>query len=154
MTLIASAPEWLFIAFGLVLLWGAVSDVAKRRIPNLAVLTLIIGAIVAVVLGGFSIELWQNVALFALLLALGTFSFSRGWVGGGDVKLLSASALWFSLFDGIRMIAAVFLVGGVLTLVLLMSRMAIAGSNKKSKMIPYGVAIAIGVFGTALWLRV
>ena len=154
MTLIQTAPDWLFIALGILMLIAAVSDVASRKIPNLVVVGVIIGAIVAVVIEGFSTSLWKNAALFVGLLVLGTWSFSKGYVGGGDVKLLAAAALWFGLLDGARMIAAVFLTGGVLTIVLLMTRVAIGGATKKSKMIPYGVAIALGVVGTGLWLRI
>ncbi|MCM8557954.1 A24 family peptidase [Sphingomicrobium sediminis] len=154
MTLIETAPDWLFIAYAVILFIAAAQDLMARKISNLLPLALIIGAIVAVVLEGFSAELWQNAALFVAVLVLGTFSFGRGWVGGGDVKLLAAVALWFGLMSGLRMVVVTFLVGGLVTIVMLMVRMAFRGKSKKSRLIPYGVAIAIGAVGTGLWYRI
>ena len=154
MTLISLVPDWLFILFGLVFLYAAANDVAKRKIPNAAVIALIIGAIVAVVLTGFDTALWENAAMFAIILAVGTVAFSRGWFGGGDVKLLAATALWFDMADGLRMIVATAVIGGLVTLLMLMARAAFKGKNREmGRLVPYGVAIAIGAVGTGLWLR-
>ncbi|MCJ8191035.1 A24 family peptidase [Sphingomicrobium aestuariivivum] len=154
MTLISMVPDWLFILFGLVFLYAAASDIAKRKIPNAAVIALIIGAVVAVVLEGFDTSLWENAAMFAIILAVGTFAFSRGWFGGGDVKLLAATALWFDMADGLRMIVSTAVVGGLVTLVMLMARVAFKGKDREmGRLVPYGVAIGLGAVGTGLWLR-
>ncbi|WP_265587332.1 A24 family peptidase [Sphingomicrobium arenosum] len=155
MTLVSQVPDWLFVLFGLVFLYAAVIDIWKRKIPNAAPIALVLGAVVAVVLAGFEASLWQNALLMVAILVVGTFSFGRGWLGGGDVKLLAASALWFDLADGARMLVTTVIVGGVLTLLLLMAKVAVRGSEKRmERLIPYGVAIGVGVVGTSLWLRV
>ena len=77
--------------------------------------------------------------LFALAVQMGA-------MGGGDVKLAAALALWFAPGDTLRLIVLMSLAGGVLTLVVL-------GVHRARKLegrpeIPYGVAIAFG----GLWL--
>ncbi|MCJ7421292.1 A24 family peptidase [Sphingomicrobium astaxanthinifaciens] len=154
MTLAALAPDWLFLLFGLAFLYAAAIDIHQRRIPNAAPIALALGGLVAAALAGPEASLWQNGLLFVAILVVGTFSFGRGWLGGGDVKLLAAASLWFGLADGARMIVATVLIGGVLTLLMLMGRIAFRGKDReKARLIPYGVAIALGAVGTGLWLR-
>jgi prepilin peptidase CpaA len=74
-----------------------------------------------------------------VLLAL---AFQVGMMGGGDVKLAAALALWFSPGATLRFLIYMSLAGGVLTVCLwiLHRRRKKSGRPK----IPYGVAIAIG----------
>ena len=53
-------------------------------------------AVVAAVMAGPELALWQNLVVFLALLAVGTPMFAAGKLGGGDVKLLAAVGLWFS----------------------------------------------------------
>lgn len=75
------------------LIWAAVSDLHRYLIPN-RVCALIAGAYglaaVAMPLGPWI----AGLAIGALALGVGTVLFARGWVGGGDVKLTAAIALW------------------------------------------------------------
>ena len=68
-------------------------------------------------------------------------AFAAGLLGGGDVKLLAASAIWVDLRHAVWLVALIFLAGGVLAILYLMSRPFRA---QRSKRIPYGIAIAIG----------
>jgi prepilin peptidase CpaA len=63
-------------------------------------------------------------------------------MGGGDVKLAAALALWFSPLSTLKFLVLMSLAGGVLTLVVLL----IHRMHKKQGRpeIPYGVAIAFG----------
>ena len=56
------------------------------------------------------------------MLAVGTFMFGRNWMGGGDVKLLAAGALWCDFSSGLKMLVAVALAGGLETILILMAR--------------------------------
>ena len=96
------------------------------------------------------------------MLAVGTFMFGRGWMGGGDIKLLAASALWFDLSDGWKLLVAVAIAGGMETLIShAASPAALAGRRSAARpcccggarAIPYGIAIALGVALMAWWLR-
>jgi prepilin peptidase CpaA len=63
-------------------------------------------------------------------------------MGGGDVKLAAALALWFSPAATIRFLIIMSLAGGVLTLALLMLQ-KVRRKDGPPK-VPYGVAIAFG----------
>ena len=65
-------------------------------------------------------------------------------MGGGDVKLLSALALWIEPNAFLQLLFVMALAGGVLTV-----GMAVVHAMRKQKeklAIPYGVAIAFGAF--------
>ena len=141
MNLIAGAPLWLLAILIVALVAGAVEDAVRLRISNLTSLAVLASGICAAVIQGPTISLWQNVAVFAAILALGTAAFAAGMLGGGDVKLLAASAIWVDLRYAVWLIALIFLAGGALAILYLVSRPFRGQPNKR---IPYGIAIAIG----------
>ena len=65
-----------------------------------------------------------------------------GMMGGGDVKLAAALALWFSPQSTIKFLVLMSLAGGVLTLGVLAWHRAKRREGRPE--IPYGVAIAFG----------
>ena len=142
MNLIAGAPLWLLAILIVALLAGAVQDALRLRISNLTSVAVLASGVCAAVIEGPSISLWQNAAVFAAILALGTAAFAAGMLGGGDVKLLAASAVWVDLRHAVWLIALIFLAGGVLAILYLISRPFRTQQNRR---IPYGIAIAIGV---------
>jgi len=90
------------------------------------------------------LSLWPGVALI-LAIALGVFvlfalAFRVGWMGGGDVKLIGALALWLPPLPLVNMLMLMSLIGGGLTLLLLGERAV--RRAKGGIEIPYGVAIA------------
>ena len=148
MNLVQLAPMWVVTILAVALVAAATEDVVRLRISNLTVAAVLIIAAVAVAIVGPSIELWQNFALLAVFLAIGTGMFSAGLLGGGDVKLFAAVALWFDLQTSLFLLAAVFMAGGLLALIFIFSRIIlrrdrpnVSGSRK---VLPYGVAIAAG----------
>lgn len=148
MNLVSAGPAWLALLFLLLLAGAAVQDGWRLRISNLFPLAIIAGALIAAVIAGPRLTLWQNAALFCGLLAVGTFLFGARLVGGGDVKLFAAAGLWFDLGAGLRMILFVALAGGVLALLLLSARPLLRGEANGPRQgagVPYGIAIAIGV---------
>ena len=138
------------------LVLAALEDVWRLRISNWICAAIIVAAFVAVILAGPVAELWQNVAVFAALLAVGTPLFAYGKMGGGDVKLLAATGLWFDLAGAGRMIVAVMLAGGVVAIIVLILRTIKWSQAARERIailrpkggIPYGVAIAGGALAT------
>ncbi len=127
---------------------AATGDIRERRIPNTLNLAIAVLAVPFWWLSGYA--LWPDVAM-QLALGAGAFLFFAllfrvGMLGGGDVKLLAALALWLPLASLIKLLVIMSLAGGVLTVALLI-RHRMRKSNEKLE-IPYGVAIAFG----GMWL--
>ena len=154
MSLLDIAPLWLAVVLSVLLVGAAVQDILVRKISNILVLLVMAAAGVAMVMAGPRLELWQNGALFAALLAVGTFAHAGGVLGGGDVKLLAATALWTDLQGAPKLLVAVFISGGMLALLMiaraLFRRRASDQKLRKRRSVPYGVAIAAGTL-LILW---
>lgn len=73
-------------------LLAAASDVRTRRIPNALVGALFVSGVAANASSGGWKAALLDAAIAAAVLFLGTFLFSMKLIGGGDVKLLAASA--------------------------------------------------------------
>ena len=68
------------------------------------------------------LDLWPGVAL-QLAVGFGAFVvfaalFALKWMGGGDVKLLTALALWIEPTQFLQLLVMMALVGGLLTIVM------------------------------------
>ena len=87
---------------------------------------------------GMAIQLAAGAIVFAVLAA----AFYAGMMGGGDVKLAAALALWFSPAGTIKFLTLMAIAGGVLTVGILLWHRARKGAGRPK--IPYGVAIAAG----------
>ena len=130
------------------LLIAAISDLRTRLIHNWLTFGIALAAPAFWWASGLS--LWPGVAgqiglglaAFAVLAGL----FAAGAMGGGDVKLLTALALWLPWQPFLKLVVAMALLGGVLTL-LCVARHRIGRHTGKLE-IPYGVAIA----GAGLWV--
>lgn len=156
MNLALTVPQWLAMLFAVLLTLAALEDVWRLRISNWICAAIIVTAFAAVIVAGPVADLWQNVVVFAGLLAVGTPLFAYGKMGGGDVKLFAATGLWFDLAGAGRMIVAVMLAGGVVAIFVLMLRAIKWSQEQRDRIailrvkggIPYGVAIAIGALAT------
>jgi prepilin peptidase CpaA len=143
------------------LLYVATIDVATRLIPNEICLALALLGIVGQLASPMQVV--ESLVVAAILLLLLLFIYQRGWVGGGDVKLLVALAIGLPLMGVIDLLAVTAMTGGVLALVHLILRhlpypkLAPAGSSLVHRVyaverwrhlrhapLPYGVAVACG----------
>jgi len=128
------------------LIVAATGDLRTRIIPNWLNGAIALGAIPFWYVTG--VGLWPGVAM-QIGLAAAVFSafavaFYFGAMGGGDVKMLGALALWLPLGGVIKLLVVMSLAGGVLTLVMLVRHKLVKSGEKLE--IPYGVAIAFGGF--------
>ena len=91
------------------------------------------------------LALWPDVALQigVASLAFGLFVgvFSIGQMGGGDVKLIGALALWFPWSPLLGLLMVMSMIGGVLTIIVAVERWWRKADGPVE--VPYGVAIAI-----------
>jgi prepilin peptidase CpaA len=133
-------------ALAALLLLAATGDLRSRIIPNWLTAAVALLAIPYWLLSGF--ELWPTIALH-VLVAAGIFTafaiaFHFGAMGGGDVKLVAALALWLDPVAALRMLVIMSLAGGALTLAMVI-RHRLRG-NPEVLQVPYGVAIAFAGF--------
>ena len=145
----------------LLLLYVATMDVATRLISNEICLTLAIAGIAGQLSNPMGIA-ESSIAAAILFLVLFVI-YQRGWMGGGDVKLLVALAVGLPLMGVLQLLMVTAFAGGVLAVVHLMMRnlpyprLAPAGSSLVRRVyaverwrhlrhapLPYGVAIASG----------
>jgi prepilin peptidase CpaA len=124
------------------LLVAAFTDLKRRQIDNW--LTLGIAAATPLFWWASGLALWPDVAwqfgvaLASFVVLAGLFALRA--MGGGDVKLLTALALWIPPLWFLKLLVVMALVGGVLTVVL--GAWHVARRRRDRLAIPYGVAIS------------
>ena len=156
---IGEAARWCFLCITVFL---AVHDVLTFRIPNWGNLLVALSFFpfaFAASLAGIEVQWLSHLVAAALVFAVGFGMFSFGWLGGGDVKLLTACALWMGFAGLLPYVVWVGLAGGVLVFVLLMLRKSLVPLLvmvtprmyhscprvlAQGEKLPYGVAIAAG----------
>ncbi|QNQ07995.1 prepilin peptidase [Sphingomonas alpina] len=135
-------------ALALLLVSAGIEDARHREIANWKNLAIALLAPAWWWANGLAV--WPDMAMqFGMALAVFALfcaAFHFGWMGGGDVKMIGALALWFPFVPLVSMLIIMSLVGGVLTVVLMIEQRV----RKKpgSPEIPYGVAIAIAALLT------
>jgi len=136
--------EILLIGLAVTLVVAAVIDVRTFTISNRLNLAVALSAPLYWL--SISMNPWPDMAIqlaaagivFAILAA----AFYAGMMGGGDVKLAAALALWFSPVGTVKFLVLMSIAGGVLTLVILLWHRLRRREGRPE--IPYGVAIAFG----------
>jgi prepilin peptidase CpaA len=134
----------LIALLAVILVIAAVIDVRTFTISN--GLNLTVALLAPLFWWSAGLPLWPNVAL-QVAVAAGVFvllaaAFYAGMMGGGDVKLAAALALWFSPASTLKFLILMSIAGGVLTLIYMAWHRAKKREGRPE--IPYGVAIAFG----------
>jgi prepilin peptidase CpaA len=140
----AMFTDLLLVALAAILVVAAVVDVRTFTISNR--LNLTVALLAPLYWASVALSPWPDMvvqlAAAATVLALLACAFFAGMMGGGDVKLAAALALWFSPFATVRFLVLTSIAGGVLTLAVLAWHHAKKREGRPE--IPYGVAIAFG----------
>jgi prepilin peptidase CpaA len=144
----------LLAALAIALLVAAFTDFRHRTISNWLSGGIAIAAPLFWWANGLS--LWPDVA-WQLGVATATFAVLAGLfalrvMGGGDVKLLTALALWIEPFAFLELLIIMALAGGVITI--LFGAWHLARRQRDKIAVPYGMAIAFAglwVLGTNYW---
>ena len=143
-----------FYVFPAFMAAAALSDLLTMKISNALSLLLFAAFLVMAYFTKMPLEAfgWSlGCGFFILLITFGMFS--MGWIGGGDAKLVSASAVWlgWGLLMPYLLIASIF--GAILTMMLLLfRRFRLPGFlaerawakrvHEPKGGIPYGIALA------------
>jgi prepilin peptidase CpaA len=161
LNLVAGAPQWLIIVLAILLVAAAAQDAALLKMSFRLGLSVPLGVVVIAVLSVPRLEIWQNLALFALFIAIGIPLFATGKLGGGDVKLLAAVGFWYDFQSALGLLLAVVIAGGILALVMVSLRMVRWSEKARERIIvlqprkgiPYAIAIAAGALMTIVAQR-
>ena len=136
--------QLLLLTLAALLVVAAVIDVRTFTISNR--LTLAVALLAPLYWLSIGLAPWPGVAIqiavAAVVFLLMAGAFYAGMMGGGDVKLAAALALWFPPAATSKFIVLMSLAGGVLTLGLVVWHRAKRREGRPE--IPYGVAIAVG----------
>ena len=148
-----------FLGFIMLLIVAAVYDIWVYQIPNILSASLAGLFVVAALSSPAPIVWWSHLGGAAVVFVCGLGLYHFNWLGAGDVKLLSAVALFTGFGSLPILLAYVLLTGGALALVLLFLRQVVESvlllrtSEGKISLprlltagedVPYGVAIAVG----------
>lgn len=129
-------------ALAIGLLVAAFTDIRRRQIDNWLTATIALGAPLFWWAAGLT--LWPGVGIqigvAALTFAVCAALFAMRQMGGGDVKLLTALALWILPAAFLKLIIWMAFIGGFLTIVV--GFWHIARRRKDRIAVPYGLAIA------------
>jgi prepilin peptidase CpaA len=136
--------EILLIGLAAILVVAAVIDVRTFTISNR--LNLTVALLAPLYWLSIALSPWPGVAI-QLGLGAGVFvilagAFYAGMMGGGDVKLAAALALWFPPLVTVKFLVLMSVAGGVLTLAVMAWHRFKRRQGRPE--IPYGVAIAFG----------
>jgi prepilin peptidase CpaA len=140
----AGFTDLLLGALAVILVVAAVIDVRTFTISNR--LNMVVALLAPVFWWSIGMPLWPDIAIHVgvavAVFVLLSIAFFMGMMGGGDVKLAAALALWFSPAATLRFLVFMSIAGGLLTLIVLVIH-KVRSSPGRPK-VPYGVAIAIG----------
>jgi prepilin peptidase CpaA len=140
----AAFTQLLLVVLAAMLVVAAVIDVRTFTISNR--LNAAVALLAPVYWWSLSLSLWPGVAVQlaagAIVFVVLAGAFFVGMMGGGDVKLAAALALWFPPAGTVKFLVIMSLAGGLLTLGLVLFHKLKKRTDRPK--IPYGVAIACG----------
>ncbi|WP_420338901.1 A24 family peptidase [Roseibium sp.] len=157
------------VLFPMLVAFAGASDLFTMKIGNRVSILLIVGFVFLAIASGLSPTGWALHGLGLVVVFVPCFAFfAAGWMGGGDVKLISAISLWFGFTPILaEFLFLVTLLGCLLTLALMLIRSslvvlpgplinqdwALRIHDTKSG-IPYGIAIsgaALVLYPMSVW---
>ena len=84
----------ILVVTAVVLFYVAVTDLKVYKIRNEIILLLASLFVLYTIESGRWVEAAWSVGLAAVVFAFLVYFYSRGWMGGGDVKILTVALLW------------------------------------------------------------
>ena len=149
-TFIANLDLIKYLILTPMLISAFVIDYKLQIIPNRLNLTMFeIGLVIAFLYGLSDVAITINMALgmlvgggiFLAITVIGGIIYGKEAMGFGDVKLMGALGIYFGLSNIIAITLVAFLVGAILSILLLVSRI-----KKMDEYIPFGPFIVLGTF--------
>tara|TARA_R110002124_G_scaffold1051_7_gene5521 strand:- start:4149 stop:4664 length:516 start_codon:yes stop_codon:yes gene_type:complete len=151
MSLLTTFPIAIFSA---AMIFAGVRDLTTMTIPNWLTSALALSFFAVALLAQMPLaDIAQHTAVAVVTLLLGMVFFAKGWIGGGDAKLMAAVALWLGWAQALPYFVIASMLGGGLTLLILgyrnlplpafVLRQAWAMRlHDRAEGVPYGLALA------------
>lgn len=149
-TLIANLDLIKFVILSPMLVSAFIIDYKYQIIPNRLNLTIFEFGIIFAFLYGLSnvaitinmlLGMFAGAGIFLLITLVGGMFYGKEAMGFGDVKLMGALGLFFGLSNIIIITLVSFLIGAILSIVLLATKI-----KKSNEYIPFGPFIVIATF--------
>lgn len=152
------ATAAILVIFPLCMAMAACSDLLTMTIPNRLSVVLVASFAILAPFSGLSMhDILMHLAAGGAVFAACFVLFALNIMGGGDAKILTASAIWFGFNDSlVSYLAYVSVFGGLLSLVVLMMRtqhnlilaygIPVPETMLHKKKVPYGIAIGAAAF--------
>lgn len=147
----------ILVVFPFCMVFAAISDLLSMTIANRVSIILVVTFAVIAPFTGMDIASLGGHFLAGIAMLLITFGlFAAGAMGGGDAKLISATALWMGFgLPLVGYLVATAVLGGLLTLLILAFRSSalhvftghtrfLRNLSSSAAGVPYGIALGIG----------
>ena len=131
----------LLSALAIALLIAAFTDLRRRQIDNwLNAAIALTAPLFWLASGQTFVDVCFHLIIALVMFFLLAFMFALRAMGGGDVKLLTALALWIEPIWFVKLLMVMSLLGGALTVVVV--GLHYARRSQGRIMVPYGIAIS------------
>mgnify|MGYP001412609960 CR=1 FL=1 len=159
----------LLFVFPAAMAFAGAMDLLTMTIPNRVSLVLVAAFAALAPVSGLPLQaILGHMAAGALVLLIGFAMFTQGWLGGGDAKLLAATALWLGFDNLIPYLLWTSILGGALALAIIGYRSLVPpiwalGQDWAMRLydrkagIPYGMALAgaaLLIYPSTKWFAV
>ena len=157
-----------FVLFPVGMAFAAASDLLTMTISNKLTLALLAAFLALAPFAGMDLTTFGlHLAAGSAVLAVAFFCFAMGWIGGGDAKFASVTALWLGWSSTLAFIGLASVFGGILTLIVLSFRWSVLPAfiirqpwvqrlHDNRAGVPYGVALAaagLAVYPHTIWMK-
>jgi prepilin peptidase CpaA len=148
----------ILVIFPMCMAMAACSDFLMMMIPNRLSIVLLVSFAAIAPLSGLPLhDIAMHFAASAAVFAACFGLFAFGKMGGGDAKILTASAVWFGFNQSlVNYLAYVSILGGMLSLITLALRanqnailvygVPVPATMMHHNKVPYGIAIGAAAF--------
>lgn len=148
----------ILVIFPLCMAMAASSDLLTMTIPNRLSILLTASFLAIAPFAGFSaFDILMHIGAGGIVFAACFVLFALGIMGGGDAKILTASAVWFGLNESLLVyLLWVSVFGGLLSIIILMMRsqhnlilaygIPVPETMLHKRKVPYGIAIGAAAF--------
>ncbi|MDQ0997991.1 prepilin peptidase CpaA [Phyllobacterium ifriqiyense] len=147
----------ILIIFPFAMVFAAISDLLSMTIQNRVSIILLVSFVILAPLTGMGWDAYAMHFVAGAAVLAATFGlFATGTMGGGDAKLMSATAIWLGWnLELVSYLLTLSLLGGVLTLAILSYRNSqtiivfaarfafMRRLAQKEEGVPYGVALGL-----------